>query len=103
MRDQLKGKIQYTFEAKVWQYPGKGGWYFVTMPVDQSKEIRDNLGWQEEGWGRLKATAQINDQTWDTAIWFDSKLQSYLLPLKSDIRQKLSLSIGTTVEVVVGV
>jgi hypothetical protein len=99
----VKGKIKYTFVASVWQYAGKGGWYFVTLPKDQSAEIREHLGWQEESWGRLKVTARINHLTWDTAIWFDTKQQSYLLPLKSDIRQKLGLSIGTEVEVVVGV
>jgi hypothetical protein len=33
----------------------------------------------------------------------DVNQKTYLLPLKSDIRQKLGLSIGTEVEVVVGV
>jgi hypothetical protein len=38
--------------------------------------------------GRLKATAQIGDSIWKTAIWFDTKLNTYLLPLKAAIRKK---------------
>jgi hypothetical protein len=97
------GKIKYNFTAIIWQHTGKGAWYFVTLPKEHSAEIREHSAWQEEGWGRLKAVATINDLTWETALWFDTKRQSYLLPLKSNIRQKLGLSIGEEVEVVVGV
>jgi hypothetical protein len=44
------------------------------------------VGWQEEGWGRLKVSARVGKSTWDTAIWFDTKAQTYLLPLKASIR-----------------
>jgi hypothetical protein len=88
----MNGKIKYTFTAAIWQYAApKGGWYFVSLPIDVSKEIRKNLKWQEEGWGRLKATAKIKDTTWETAIWFDTKLATYVLPLKSEIRKKNNL------------
>jgi Domain of unknown function (DUF1905) len=80
--------IKYTFSAKVWQYDGPNGWFFVSLPVDTSKEIRENLKWQEEGWGRLKANAQIQSYEWKTAIWFDTKQNNYLLPLKADVRKK---------------
>ncbi|MDD4087237.1 MAG: DUF1905 domain-containing protein, partial [Bacteroidales bacterium] len=42
----------------------------------------------EEGWGRLKATAEIGKSVWKTAIWFDTKHQTYILPLKAEIRKK---------------
>lgn len=58
-----------------------------------SQEIRTNLKWQEEGWGRMKAQARIDQLEWDTAIWYDSKRETYLLPLKANIRQKLKLKI----------
>lgn len=41
---------------------------------------------QEEGWGRLKIKAQLGNSQWDTAIWWDSKSNTYLLPIKSAIR-----------------
>jgi hypothetical protein len=81
-------KIKYEFVAKIWQHSGQSGWYFVSLPTEISIEIRENLKWQEEGWGRLKATAQIENSQWETAIWFDSKHNTYLLPIKAEIRKK---------------
>jgi hypothetical protein len=51
-------------------------------------EIREALKWQEEGWGRLKVRARIGSTDWDTAIWFDTRLTTYLLPVKADIRRR---------------
>lgn len=91
--------IQYDFTAKIWQYEGPNGWYFVSLPQDVSKEIRENLKWQEEGWGRLKATAKIETHEWKTAIWFDTKQNTYLLPLKAAVRAKCKLEKGQAVDV----
>ena len=88
------GKINYQFKATVWQYEGPNGWFFVSLPEEISQEIRTNLKWQEEGWGRLKSSVKINDLQWDTAIWFDSKSNNYLLPLKAEIRKKCNIEKG---------
>jgi hypothetical protein len=83
-------KISYSFSGKLWQHQApKGGWYFISLPVDMSREIRENFRNQEEGWGRLKASAEIDGVKWETAIWYDSKKTTYLLPIKSEIRKKL--------------
>jgi len=87
----LKSKIKYQFTAKLWRVSSDNGWYFITIPDNFSKEIRNNLQWQEEGWGRMKAVAVINDLDWNTSIWYDTKVKNYLLPVKSEIRKKLSL------------
>lgn len=84
----MNGKIRYDFFAKVWQHSATNGWHFISLPADISTEIRQNLKWQEEGWGRLKATVKIGNSQWETAIWFDTKHKTYLLPLKSEIRKK---------------
>lgn len=87
----MNGKIKYTFSATLWKYPSPGGWHFISLPVEMSSEIRENLQWQEEGWGRLKATTQIGRSVWETAIWFDTKCKTYLLPVKAEIRKKEKL------------
>lgn len=97
----LKTKgIRYEFGATPWQYQGKGGWYFISLPIKLAGEIRDNLQWQEEGWGRMKATAKIGNSEWQTAIWFDTKLNTYLLPLKSTIRIKEKIGIDKEVKTI---
>jgi hypothetical protein len=79
---------KYKFSATVWKYPGKGGWYFASLPKTVAKKIRQNHGLDEEGWGRLKTQVSLGDTTWNTSIWFDSKLDTYVLPIKADIRKK---------------
>ena len=95
----MNGKINYEFSAKIWRYESAGGWYFVSLPEEMSSEIRKHLQWQEEGWGRMKATAEIGNSRWDTAIWFDSKHTTYVLPLKAEVRKKERLSVDSEIHV----
>jgi hypothetical protein len=94
----LNQKIRYEFIAKPWQYSGPGGWHFVSLPKALSNEIRKALKSEEEGWGRLKATARIGNCEWKTAIWFDTKMNTYLLPLKAEIRKKEMLEMGKDIK-----
>lgn len=45
----------------------------------------------------------IGKTEWKTAIWFDSKMNTYLLPLKADTRKKEHMTIGKQVEIVLWV
>ncbi|MCV6630102.1 MAG: DUF1905 domain-containing protein [Flavobacteriaceae bacterium] len=92
-------KTKYQFIAKLWKTNGPGAWYFISLPQDISTEIRNLVGWQEKGWGRLKAVAQIKSSPWDTAIWFDTKKKGYLLPIKAEIRKKEKLQLDMEVSV----
>ena len=96
----IKG-VKYEFTAEPWQYTATGGWHFVSLPKDLSAEIRESFKSEEEGWGRLKAIAKIGDSEWKTAIWFDSKMKIYLLPLKGEIRKNENLAIGQVTKVIV--
>ena len=68
-----------------------------------SAEIRNHFKREEEGWGRLKATAKIGDSEWKTAIWFDTKRNTYLLPLKAEIRKRENIVLGERVNVLIWV
>lgn len=91
--------ITYKFTSPVWQHPSPGGWYFVSLPIEFSEEIRQNMKWQEEGWGRMKTKSKIRETSWHTAIWYDTKLGTYILPLKVDIRKKEKIKIGDIFEI----
>ena len=96
--------VKYEFSAKVWHYSSSGstmGWYVVFLPTNLAKEIRENLKCLEEGWGRMKVTAKIGNSDWQTAIWFDTKHDTYLLPLKAEIRKKEKIEIGKEIEVTI--
>ncbi len=85
---QSTHKIQYHFRSKPWKYQGPGGWHFISLPQKLSNEIRNIFKSAEGGWGRLPATSRIGGSEWKTAIWYDSKMNTYLLPVKAEIRNK---------------
>ncbi|MBL7830472.1 MAG: DUF1905 domain-containing protein [Saprospiraceae bacterium] len=95
--------IKYNFSAKIWKYESDGGWHFISLPEEIAKEIRENLGWQEEAWGRLKVNAKIGNSSWETSIWFDKKLNTYLLPLKVKIRKEANIEVGQVIKVVLNI
>src|SRR5215203_1057755 len=99
----MNAKIKFEFEAVIWQNASPGGWYFITIPKSLSKEIRGYFKVEEQGWGRLKATAKIESIEWETAIWFDTKAGAYLLPLKSEIRKKEKLQAGKKVKIALSI
>lgn len=99
----MQAKLQYQFSGTLWRYAGAGGWHFISLPQPISAEIRELLKAEEEGWGRLPATARIGQTTWPTAIWFDSKSQTYLLPVKADIRKKEKMETENPIDAVLWV
>lgn len=95
----MLSKITYDFSAELWQHPSEGGWHFISLPLSLAQEIRENLAWQEEGWGRMKVTARIGSLQWETAIWYDRKHQTYLLPIKAEVRKKAKVKGGETLSI----
>ncbi len=93
-KKDLASAMEYSFKGKLWKYEGHAGWCFITLPKMLSKKIRSVHNSSEEGWGRLQTCAFIGDSSWKTAIWFDTKSDAYLLPVKLAIRKKEKLEIG---------
>lgn len=88
---------EYRMQAKVWLYPGKATWYFVTLPKPQSAAIRTLFGGLKRGWGSLPVATTIGKTRWTTSIFPDRKAGAYLLPLKAEIRQKEKIRDGDTI------
>lgn len=100
MNPERKLQIKtYTFRGKVWRYKGQSSWHFATLPKSLASNIRMAHKSTEEGWGRLKVIAQIKKTRWETSIWFDSKANSYLLPIKGPVRKSENLAEGDPVYV----
>lgn len=78
----------------VWRYPGAGGWHFVTLPPAAGREIRELFG-GGAGWGSVRVEASVGKTTWKTSIFPDKKSGSYLLPIKSGVREAERLDAGS--------
>ena len=95
-------KVKYKFSARVYQYSTSKdmcGWTLVSLPKELSIEIRKNFKYLEEGWGRMKVTAKLGNSEWQTAIWFDTKQDTYLLPLKAKIKKQENVVLGEDVKI----
>ncbi len=98
MKQKITNKlITYQIEGKVWKVDGPAGWYFLSMEKSLSRHIRKEFFNSEEGWGRLKATLSLRKSNWNSAIWFDTKLECYLVPIKKEIRKIEGITDGTLI------
>ena len=96
-------KYEITGRPQLYQENDVCGWHFIFFPKDISKEIRSNHKWQEEGWGRMKATVKIGSTEWKTSVWFDTKHDTYLLPLKKEVRRKEKIELDNDVDITIWV
>lgn len=79
-------------------YQGKGAWFFITLPKDDSARIKFFAG-PRRGWGSVRVEAQIGKTKWKTSIFPDKKADAYFLPVKADVRATEKLEAGRNVGV----
>lgn len=84
----------YKFKEEVWLYPGMSGWHFVSLSKKQSEEINKNFHKRKKGFGSIPVVVTIGKSNWKTSIFPDKKSQSFLLPLKANIRKKEGIFAG---------
>ena len=89
-----------TFTSLVWIWKGEaaGRWYFVTVPEEQSAEIKAHGFGSPRGFGSVKVEATVADVVWRTSV-FPLNSGGYLLPLKAAVRRKAGLGAGDEVTV----
>lgn len=90
-----------TFTSLVWIWKGSdaaGRWYFVTVPDEQSAEIKAHAFGNPRGFGSVKVEATIGEVTWRTSV-FPLNSGGYLLPVKKEVRYKAALAAGDEVTV----
>lgn len=84
----------YEFSAPVWLYQGQGAWYFVTLPVDIAARIRHLITGPRRGWGSVRVKAAIGNTTWNTSIFPSKEANSFLFPIKAQVRKTEKLALG---------
>ncbi|XDD50215.1 DUF1905 domain-containing protein [Leptospira sp. WS92.C1] len=80
--------VTIQFTAKVWVYPGKGGWHFLTLSLAASKEVRSIVQGVTGSWGMIPISVEIGNTRWRTSIFSEKNSPKYVLPLKADVRKK---------------
>ena len=82
----------YLLKEHVWLYPGKVGWYFITIPKKTTEEIDYFFSHVKRGWGSLPVKVTTGKTSWQTSIFPDKKTGTYFLPLKAVVRTKEKVS-----------
>ncbi len=83
------------FRGKIWFWHGPAPWYFVTVPEEQSRDLRAILGLVTYGWGMIPVTAYIGETAWRTAMF--PKDGRYLVPIKASVRKREDLELDDEV------
>jgi hypothetical protein len=88
-----------TVTVPIWLWSeGKGSWHFLTIPADESIEIRAQSFGNRRGFGSVRVAATINDVTWRTSV-FPQKSGGYILPIKAEVRRRAGIAAGDDVTV----
>jgi Domain of unknown function (DUF1905) len=94
--------VKVAFDAELWLWDARRpqSWTFVSLPADQSEEIRDLAGGLRRGFGSVRVRATIGSSTWTTSIFPGSQV-GYVLPVKRPLRVAEGLDVGDTATVTV--
>ena len=90
--------IRVTSLLWIWKGEAAGRWYFVTVPEEQSAEIKAHAFGSPRGFGSVRVKARIGNVQWQTSV-FPLNSGGYLLPVKAEIRRKAELAAGDEVTV----
>lgn len=90
--------IAFTSLLWIWRGEQAGRWYFVTVPEEQSVEIKAHALGNPRGFGSVKVEARIDDVVWRTSV-FPLNSGGYVLPIKADVRRKGGIAAGDVVTV----
>jgi hypothetical protein len=85
------------FSGIIWYWRGPSPFYFVTVPDEQSRDLKAVAGFVTYGWGMIPVVARVGNTQWNTALF--PKEGRYLVPLKDSVRRAESLAEGATVTI----
>lgn len=83
------------FNGKIWFWKGPAPWYFVTVPAQQSRDLKAIAGAVTYGWGVIPVHARIGNTAWRTSLI--PKDGRYLVPIRASVRKAEQLANGDTV------
>jgi hypothetical protein len=89
--------VSVQFKGDVWYWRGPSPYFFVTVPDDESAELRAVATDVSYGWGMVPVRAEVGATRWTTALF--PKDGRYVVPLKDAVRNVERIDEGDTVTV----
>ena len=87
--------IEFSGEVRSWRGPSP--YHFVTVPDDESAQLREVAADVTYGWGMVPVAARIGRTAWTTSLF--PKDGGYVLPVKDLVRTAEALDVGDGVKV----
>lgn len=85
------------FNGKIWFWHGPSPYYFVTVPEEQSQDLKAVLRFVTYGWGMIPVNVRIGSTEWKTSLF--PKDGRYIVPLKDSVRAAEDLGVDDEVAV----
>ena len=85
------------FSGKIWFWHGPAPYFFVTIPVEQSRNIKAISKLVTYGWGVIPVLVRIGKTEWKTSLFPKEGL--YLVPIKASVQNAESLKEGDNVTI----
>jgi hypothetical protein len=85
------------FSGNIWFWQGPAPWYFVTIPEEQSRDLKSISGFVTYGWGVIPVRVRIGNTQWKTSLFPKNGL--YLVPIKASVRKAENLEEGDKVTI----
>lgn len=89
--------MKLEFSGEIWFWRGPAPWYFVTIPEEQSSNLKAISGLVTYGWGVIPVKVRIGQSEWKTSLFPKDNL--YIVPIKASIRRAEGLEEGDCVDV----
>jgi len=85
------------FNGEIWFWHGPAPFYFVTVPDDESRDLKAISGFVTYGWGMIPVIVRIGKTEWKTSLF--PKNGRYVVPIKASVQKAENLDVGDNVAV----
>lgn len=89
--------MEFEFNGKIFYWRGPAPFFFVTMPEEESHDLKAISSAVTYGWGVIPVRVQIGDTEWKTSLFPKDDL--YLVPIKASVRKAENLEEGDEVTI----
>ena len=89
--------MEIEFNGKIWFWRGPAPFLFVTVPAEQSGDLKAISGIVTYGWGMIPVHVQIGKTEWRTSLF--PKDGCYIVPIKASVQKAENLKEGDNVTV----
>jgi hypothetical protein len=89
--------MNIVFSGKIWFWQGPAPWFFVTVPANESRDIKEISSLVTYGWGVIPVHVRIGKTEYTTSLF--PKDGRYLVPIKASVRKAENLEEGDKVTI----